>query len=582
MQKDYEEIVEEELERSFILKIPQQKDLQMLHRETISSRLSNVNSVISALEDNNSSDCVSGTQNNEAVSTRTKLKISPKRNKSKTSLSASKLQSNNSISQSAQSKNKANRSSSVSSQTFENLINNLSKSKSSSSSTVSCSLLSYITSAKTSKTDEKLINRRQTCSVPLPVVSQDINVTRRKLKPLNENNNENNERTSNNIKRSLLMEFLETESEKVSTEEDMSSLRLSENTNSKSSNTSLRTSDNNDVILENLTTTNISRLSPASNKSTASKNTYSSTSEFSSLSSNLINNVLLKINDDVDENNVQLETPKQQNKSTARNSTKKKIQAVQIEGENASNIEDSPVNLDVAKKKPKRRRLYDITQSTDDFNLEYEKQYVNKTEANVSKVIFKKPTDFPITPINLTARTKDLLKSKKQTSNSSMRIDELLRKGKENRENLDGKTKLDDIDETSTRQTPTIPSRKSMRIKKSDDNDSKINCSFPIVPQLNRRSTLDFVLKNDLKEPKKKNNLTKMRTSIVCTRLHNPEVQEFMQIVKKLGALYVEDQVTERTSHLVVGEPKRTINILRAIARGCWILRREWVSEHLN
>lgn len=52
----------------------------------------------------------------------------------------------------------------------------------------------------------------------------------------------------------------------------------------------------------------------------------------------------------------------------------------------------------------------------------------------------------------------------------------------------------------------------------------------------------------------------------------------FAQVVKKLGRFVVEDEVSERTTHLVAGEPKRTINMLRAISRGCWVVKFEWVS----
>ncbi|CAG9772193.1 unnamed protein product [Ceutorhynchus assimilis] len=56
----------------------------------------------------------------------------------------------------------------------------------------------------------------------------------------------------------------------------------------------------------------------------------------------------------------------------------------------------------------------------------------------------------------------------------------------------------------------------------------------------------------------------------------------FTQIVKKLGRFVVEDEVSEKTTHLVAGEAKRTLNMLRAIARGCWVLKHEWVLRSLE
>lgn len=98
-----------------------------------------------------------------------------------------------------------------------------------------------------------------------------------------------------------------------------------------------------------------------------------------------------------------------------------------------------------------------------------------------------------------------------------------------------------------------------------------------ITPTSTRRSTLDFV---EISQTKTRRRLVhKIRNpSIVCTRLHREEVENFTQVVRKLGYFFVEDEVTHKTTHLVVGESKRTINLLRAIARGCWIVTKEWVS----
>jgi len=46
--------------------------------------------------------------------------------------------------------------------------------------------------------------------------------------------------------------------------------------------------------------------------------------------------------------------------------------------------------------------------------------------------------------------------------------------------------------------------------------------------------------------------------------------------VKKLGG-FMENKVTASTTHVVCGGPKRTINLLRGIARGCWLVTYEWV-----
>jgi hypothetical protein len=105
--------------------------------------------------------------------------------------------------------------------------------------------------------------------------------------------------------------------------------------------------------------------------------------------------------------------------------------------------------------------------------------------------------------------------------------------------------------------------------------DSQSTSSLPITP-IKRRSTLDFV---SISESQRKRKLKPKRTSsIVCTKMHRHQVLNFESIVNDLGEFFVEDRVTDKTTHLVVGDAKRTINMLRAIARGCWILKHEWVS----
>ncbi|KAK7100031.1 microcephalin-like [Littorina saxatilis] len=70
--------------------------------------------------------------------------------------------------------------------------------------------------------------------------------------------------------------------------------------------------------------------------------------------------------------------------------------------------------------------------------------------------------------------------------------------------------------------------------------------------------------------------------SLVMTSLHRPEQEEVIAAVKKLGVFRVEDRVSKDTTHLVYGEPKRTLNVLHALARGCWLVSKEWVLESVE
>ncbi|CAG9840235.1 unnamed protein product [Diabrotica balteata] len=105
--------------------------------------------------------------------------------------------------------------------------------------------------------------------------------------------------------------------------------------------------------------------------------------------------------------------------------------------------------------------------------------------------------------------------------------------------------------------------------------------STPLTSVRSRRSTHEF--QSLTQSAKKKLKIDKpVQPSIVCTKMHAQDVQVFMQIVKKLGRFDVEDEVSSKTTHLVAGEPKRTINMLRAITRGCWVLKKEWLFKSLE
>jgi len=52
-------------------------------------------------------------------------------------------------------------------------------------------------------------------------------------------------------------------------------------------------------------------------------------------------------------------------------------------------------------------------------------------------------------------------------------------------------------------------------------------------------------------------------------------------IVKSLGAAEIELNVSKRTTH-VISTGVRTINLLRGIIRGCWLITLEWVFKSLE
>lgn len=151
------------------------------------------------------------------------------------------------------------------------------------------------------------------------------------------------------------------------------------------------------------------------------------------------------------------------------------------------------------------------------------------------------------------------------------------------------KNNNDDVDSESatpvmSRNQKTKPSQvfKQPNVPRTPRNTRPPTRQTPITPLRNRRSTLDF-MSATLPSSRRKLKIDRVITpSIVCTKLHTEDVQVFKQIVDKLGRFNVEDEVSSKTTHLVAGEPKRTINMLRAISMGCWILKKEWLFSSLE
>ena len=50
----------------------------------------------------------------------------------------------------------------------------------------------------------------------------------------------------------------------------------------------------------------------------------------------------------------------------------------------------------------------------------------------------------------------------------------------------------------------------------------------------------------------------------------------------RFGVLGYRDHINQETTHLVCGQTKRTVNLLKGLLRGCWILSRDWLVQSLQ
>ncbi|XP_071298318.1 microcephalin [Agelaius tricolor] len=81
---------------------------------------------------------------------------------------------------------------------------------------------------------------------------------------------------------------------------------------------------------------------------------------------------------------------------------------------------------------------------------------------------------------------------------------------------------------------------------------------------------------------KKAGRLQKPTRTLVMTSMSPDKQNTVIQVVKKLGDFLFSNEVCETTSHVVTGSPRRTLNVMLGIARGCWIVSYEWVLWSLE
>ncbi|NXJ35403.1 MCPH1 protein, partial [Ciconia maguari] len=81
---------------------------------------------------------------------------------------------------------------------------------------------------------------------------------------------------------------------------------------------------------------------------------------------------------------------------------------------------------------------------------------------------------------------------------------------------------------------------------------------------------------------RKNRRLQKPTRTLVMTSMSSEEQNTVIQVVNKLGDFLFSDDVCETTSHVVTGSPRRTLNVMLGIARGCWIVSYEWVLWSLE
>ncbi|OXB63194.1 hypothetical protein ASZ78_016255 [Callipepla squamata] len=112
------------------------------------------------------------------------------------------------------------------------------------------------------------------------------------------------------------------------------------------------------------------------------------------------------------------------------------------------------------------------------------------------------------------------------------------------------------------------PSRRSL----GDENQmSKYDVTYSSCSVLNEQKN------KHNRRLRKARRLQKPTRTLVMTSMSSEKQSIVIQVVNKLGDFLFSDDVCETTSHVVTGSPRRTLNVMLGIARGCWIVSYEWV-----
>uniref|UniRef100_A0A914VV13 BRCT domain-containing protein n=1 Tax=Plectus sambesii TaxID=2011161 RepID=A0A914VV13_9BILA len=111
-----------------------------------------------------------------------------------------------------------------------------------------------------------------------------------------------------------------------------------------------------------------------------------------------------------------------------------------------------------------------------------------------------------------------------------------------------------------------------------------VKTSSKLLNQLQRGlpSSEEFVDRTRSRIRQRRRSSRKPTSSLVLTSLGTNERNTLLPIIKKLGGYNAAMQVDGSTSHIICKDRRRTLNLLKGVVRGCWIVNDEWVYRSLE
>jgi len=98
-----------------------------------------------------------------------------------------------------------------------------------------------------------------------------------------------------------------------------------------------------------------------------------------------------------------------------------------------------------------------------------------------------------------------------------------------------------------------------------------------------RRSSMDFILPKAKKAIGKETTMALSQKELVLTACLAEDQHMTNEMVKVLpGKATVALQVRSSTTHVISGDERRTLNMLKAIIRGCWVVSKSWLLASIE
>ena len=130
-----------------------------------------------------------------------------------------------------------------------------------------------------------------------------------------------------------------------------------------------------------------------------------------------------------------------------------------------------------------------------------------------------------------------------------------------------------DVTEGDKENNPTTTTQKKVKAKRPTRSSR-------------RRTSFDFLPPPKFSQSSLSSSSTQGRTKlgghIALTSCDKEDKDLVKQLVKQLGVYGYHDTITEKTTHVVTGSGKRTINLIKGMVLGCWIVTRDWLVNSLE